>query len=196
MRNATDKHSHSDQHHTADESHDPMAGAAIEGGDPVATVDAVDRAPCPGRRQALAGAGVAALSVGALAGCAQAEEAGRAVTSQAGDAAKSAASGAVSSAVGEAQDAIGQATIPVGGGKVFPDLKAVVTQPEAGTFKAFSSTCTHQGCAVTSVEDGAIVCPCHNSRFDIATGEVQDGPATEPLPEKRVSLGPDGLTVT
>lgn len=145
-----------------------------------------------GRRSALTGAGLAAVSLTALAGCAQAEEAGRGVTSQAGDAAKSAAS----SAVGEAQDAIGQATIPVGGGRVFPDLKAVVTQPEAGTFKAFSSTCTHQGCAVTSVKDGAIVCPCHNSRFDISTGEVQDGPATEPLPEKQVSIGPDGITVS
>lgn len=171
---------------TADRPTESDSGTKATTGDPTGV----------GRRSALTGAGLAAVAVTTLAGCAQAEEAGRSITSQAGEAAKSAASSAVSSAVGEAQDAIGKATIPVGGGKVFPDLKAVVTQPQAGTFKAFSSTCTHQGCAVTSVADGAIVCPCHNSRFDISTGEVLDGPATKPLPEKAVSVGPEGITVT
>src|SRR4051795_13092370 len=33
--------------------------------------------------------------------------------------------------------------IPVGGGKVFPDRKVVVTQPTAGQFKAFTAICTH-----------------------------------------------------
>ena len=31
------------------------------------------------------------------------------------------------------------------------DVAVVVTQPEAGTYKAFSAICTHQGCLVGSV---------------------------------------------
>ncbi|SDM42123.1 Rieske (2Fe-2S) protein [Streptomyces wuyuanensis] len=72
------------------------------------------------------------------------------------------------------------ADIPEGGGKVIGDI--VVTQPTAGEFKAFSSKCTHQGCAVKSVADGIINCPCHNSNFDAGDGSVKSGPATTPLP--------------
>ena len=42
--------------------------------------------------------------------------------------------------------------IPEGGGTIFADQDVVVTQPEAGDFKAFSATCTHQKCTLTSVE--------------------------------------------
>ncbi|MEU1215280.1 Rieske (2Fe-2S) protein [Streptomyces sp. NPDC005791] len=80
------------------------------------------------------------------------------------------------------------ADIPEGGGVVFADEGVVVTQPEPGTFKAFSSKCTHQGCAVKGIADGVINCPCHNSTFDAATGEVTGGPATRPLPEKQIRV--------
>ena len=79
-------------------------------------------------------------------------------------------------------------SIPVGGGTVFADKDVVVTQPTAGEFKAFSATCTHQGCKVKSVADGVIVCPCHGSKFAIADGAVTAGPAKSPLPEKSVSV--------
>lgn len=78
--------------------------------------------------------------------------------------------------------------IPVGGGKIFKDQGLVITQPVAGTFLAFSSRCTHQGCAVGSVTDRKIVCNCHGSYFDIADGSVLDGPASSPLPERAISV--------
>jgi Rieske Fe-S protein len=74
--------------------------------------------------------------------------------------------------------------VPVGGGVVLADRDVVITQPVSGTFKAFSATCTHQGCAVSEVANGTINCPCHGSRFAVADGSVTAGPATTPLPEQ------------
>jgi nitrite reductase/ring-hydroxylating ferredoxin subunit len=86
--------------------------------------------------------------------------------------------------------------IPVGGGEVFKDQKVVVTQPEAGTFKAFSATCTHQGCTVGSVTDGVITCPCHGSKFIAADGSVKGGPATKPLPEMKINVSGDQISLS
>ena len=73
-----------------------------------------------------------------------------------------------------------KAEVPVGGGVVVDD-KYVVTQPADGEFKAFSAICTHQGCPVGSVEDGEIVCPCHQSHFAIEDATPVSGPAQRPL---------------
>ncbi|WP_435971222.1 Rieske (2Fe-2S) protein [Streptomyces sp. Qhu_M48] len=78
--------------------------------------------------------------------------------------------------------------IPVGGGKVLADKGLVITQPKAGEFKAFSSKCTHAGCAVSGVKDGVIVCPCHQSHFDMSDGSVKSGPATAPLPPEPIQV--------
>lgn len=86
--------------------------------------------------------------------------------------------------------------IPVGGGAIYPDEAIVVTQPTEGTFKAFSTRCTHSGCPVDTVADGTIQCPCHGSRFSISDGSVQDGPARGPLTAKAVTLDGDTLTVS
>jgi nitrite reductase/ring-hydroxylating ferredoxin subunit len=85
--------------------------------------------------------------------------------------------------------------IPVGGGKVLDKWKIVLAQPSQGTFKAFSATCPHQGCAVGSPEDGVITCPCHGSEFDATDGSVRHGPADAPLKEFTVRLQGDGITV-
>lgn len=86
--------------------------------------------------------------------------------------------------------------IPVGGGAIFAEQQIVVTQPEAGEFKAFSSICTHSGCAVAEVADGTIDCPCHGSKYSIEDGSVVGGPAPKPLPAKTVTVSGDSLTVS
>lgn len=71
--------------------------------------------------------------------------------------------------------------VPVGGGTILTDKKIVITQPQAGTFKAFTAVCTHAGCTVGSVSGGTINCPCHGSKFNITNGAVVNGPAASPL---------------
>lgn len=78
-------------------------------------------------------------------------------------------------------------SIPVGGGKIIKGAY-VVTQPKKGIFRCFSAKCTHQGCAVSSVSRGRIVCPCHGSTFSASTGAVITGPAKRPLPRKRIKV--------
>ncbi len=141
---------------------------------------------CWSRRESLLVAGVAVAGTAGLTACG----------SSAGEAVSSAAGSAASGAASAASDAIAAADIPVGGGKVFDKLKVVVTQPTAGDFKAFSAVCTHQGCTVNGVSNGVITCPCHGSTFDVATGAVVQGPATQALPTKSVTVGADGIKVT
>ncbi|SFF65711.1 Ferredoxin subunit of nitrite reductase or a ring-hydroxylating dioxygenase [Actinacidiphila alni] len=103
-------------------------------------------------------------------------------TSDAGAAPSTSAAAGGGTPLGKTSD------IPVGGGKIFADQKVVVTQPTAGQYKAFSSTCTHQGCQVASVSDGTINCPCHGSKFHVADGSVAGGPAMAPLPPEKVTV--------
>ncbi|MFF8732498.1 Rieske (2Fe-2S) protein [Streptomyces sp. NPDC015171] len=136
----------------------------------------------PARRTVMAAAGAAGLAA-ALTACGSGDD--------------SAGSGSAGSA-GSAQDGGGsalakKADIPEGGGTIFKDQGVVVTQPTAGTYKAFSSKCTHQGCAVGSVANGVIVCPCHNSEFSVADGSVKKGPATQPLPAARITVSGDEI---
>ena len=87
------------------------------------------------------------------------------------------------------------ADVPVGGGKILGSDHVVLTQPSQGTFKAFSSTCTHQGCTVGEVSGGSIKCPCHGSQFSAENGSVQHGPATRPLPQYQVKQSGGQLTL-
>ncbi|GAA1796572.1 Rieske (2Fe-2S) protein [Planosporangium flavigriseum] len=78
--------------------------------------------------------------------------------------------------------------IPVGGGKVYAERGIVVTQPTANDFKAFKAKCTHAGCAVSKVENGVIVCPCHGSTFSAVDGSGRNGPATKPLSPSTITV--------
>ncbi|WP_290869364.1 Rieske (2Fe-2S) protein [Hamadaea sp.] len=83
--------------------------------------------------------------------------------------------------------------IPVGGGKIITASGVVVTQPTAGTFKAFDSMCTHQQCPLSGVANGTINCDCHFSKFSITDGSVVSPPATKALAEKTIVV--DGTDI-
>ncbi len=85
------------------------------------------------------------------------------------------------------------ADLPRGGGVVLPDQKVVLTRSSDDVVAAFSAVCTHQGCLVASVSDGAIHCPCHGSRFDAATGEPLAGPARQALAVVPIALSGDTI---
>ncbi|SDD08615.1 Rieske (2Fe-2S) protein [Streptomyces prasinopilosus] len=154
----------------------------------------------PARRTVVAAAGAAGLAV-ALTACGGSDDSSGSSadptapggSTDGGEASGSGSDGGDGASAGAALAST--ADIPEGGGKVFTDSKVVVTQPTAGEFKAFSATCTHQGCAVKSVADGVINCPCHNSNFSIADGSVQSGPATKPLPAREITVSGDAISL-
>lgn len=150
----------------------------------------------PARRTVVAAAGAAGLTA-VLAACSDSDDgaSGDGGTAPSGSPSQEAGGGGSRGGENAGAGAALAATadIPEGGGKVFPDQKVVVTQPAAGDFKAFSATCTHQGCAVKSVADGLINCPCHNSSFSITDGSVQGGPAPKPLPAVQITISGDSI---
>ncbi|MGW0845728.1 Rieske (2Fe-2S) protein [Streptomyces sp. NPDC002787] len=164
------------------------------------TSETTKPASIPGRRTVMAAAGVAGLAV-ALTACGSEDDSSTSVSSGAGaggSASSDPTAEAGSSTTGGGDTSGGTeiaktSDIPEGGGKIFESEGVVITQPEAGTYKAFSSACTHQGCAVKSISDGVINCPCHNSNFSIADGSVKSGPATKPLPTKEVSVSGESI---
>ena len=146
------------------------------------------------RRHALTGAVTVGLGAPLLAACA--DDADPAATDPGAE--SSSPSGATSSGSGGGGGAAALAAtsdIEVGGGTIFADEKVVVTQPTEGEFKGFSSTCTHQGCQVSSVSDGGIICTCHGSQFSIEDGSVTGGPAPAPLGEVELTVRGDEISL-
>jgi Rieske Fe-S protein len=146
------------------------------------------------RRAMLAGAGAAGVAV-TLAACGSGNGSGGTTPTQ-GAATPTTGAPATTGATGGGGGGIKTADIPVNGGKIFKDTNTVVTQPAAGTFKAFTATCTHQGCPVASVSNGTINCNCHGSQYSIEDGSVKKGPATTALTPKTASVSGDSITVT
>ncbi|MEU0006062.1 Rieske (2Fe-2S) protein [Streptomyces sp. NPDC006314] len=134
----------------------------------------------------MAAAGAAGLAV-ALTACGSGDDSSDTVNTGSGSSGTAGSSQDGGAAAGGAVLAR-TSDIPEGGGKIFKDQGVVVTQPTAGTYKAFSSKCTHQGCAVGSVAKGVIVCPCHNSHFSAEDGSVKQGPATKALPSAKITV--------
>jgi 3-phenylpropionate/trans-cinnamate dioxygenase ferredoxin subunit len=66
-----------------------------------------------------------------------------------------------------------------------------------GELHAFGDVCTHAQCQLSEGDlDGiTVTCPCHASEFDVTTGNVLNGPATEPVDAYRVEVDGDDLRV-
>lgn len=87
--------------------------------------------------------------------------------------------------------------VPVGGGATFTDPATgdpgLVLQLTRDQFVAYDAVCPHAGCTV-GYSPGAklIVCPCHGSEFDPATGAVVNPPAQRGLTPIHVAVSADG----
>ncbi|WP_028800486.1 Rieske (2Fe-2S) protein [Streptomyces sp. 142MFCol3.1] len=153
------------------------------------TSESLHPVPAPARRTVVAAVGAAGLAV-ALTACGDDKKSSGSSEVNGGG-----SGGGDNAAAGNAGGTVLAKTsdIPEGGGKVFADQGVVVTQPTAGTFKAFSSKCTHQGCAVKGIANGVINCPCHGSQFFAADGSVKKGPATTALAAATITVEGDSI---
>ena len=68
-----------------------------------------------------------------------------------------------------------------------------------GKYYAVSDTCTHYEQSLSGgmldTERAAVECPLHRAVFDLATGEVLDGPAAKPVAVYEVILEGDDVYV-
>lgn len=148
------------------------------------------------RRRALAGVTAVTLGLPVLAACGSDEPETATDPTSPATSSDPAGTDTESPAEAGASETIGVTSdIPVGGCSVFSEQKCVVTQPSEGTFKAFSSVCSHQGCTVSASTDGVIPCGCHGSEFSIEDGSVIQGPATSPLSEVAITVDGDSITL-
>ena len=63
---------------------------------------------------------------------------------------------------------------------------------------AYSKLCTHTGCPVGlyQAEEGLLLCPCHQSTFDVYDGaRPMFGPATRSLPQLPLAVDDDGYLI-
>jgi Rieske Fe-S protein len=179
------------------------AGSCSEAGSAGTAVPGGAAGGARSRRAVLSAAAVLGAASGlTLVACGSSGGSGNATastgTSAPADAGSSAPAdaGASSAAGGASGTVLGPTSeVPVGGGMIFTSQKVVVTQPTAGTFKAFSSICTHQQCQVNKVQNGQIQCPCHHSKYSVADGSVVGGPAPAPLPAANVSVSGTNLVL-
>lgn len=77
------------------------------------------------------------------------------------------------------------------------DNPAIAVGLADGTPVAYSSVCTHLGCAVLwRRQQGRLACPCHEGAFDPRSGAVVAGPPPRPLPRITLEQRADGIYAT
>jgi len=147
-----------------------------------------------GRRQVLT-AGAAGVAIAGLAACSNSTGASGPTEEEL---ASSTPTGPTSKVVATAAD------VPVGTVFKFTDpnsgMPAYLMQPAAGTFIAYSSKCTHQGCVVAAVpEASAFKCACHGAKYDLATGEPDEATSKNltatPLAKIALTVSGDEISV-
>ena len=81
--------------------------------------------------------------------------------------------------------------------QVTVDEAEVLLANVGGEYRAIGDVCTHAECSLADgwVEDGTVVCLCHGSAFDLESGEVVQGPATEAEPVFEVQIEGDEVQV-
>jgi nitrite reductase/ring-hydroxylating ferredoxin subunit len=73
---------------------------------------------------------------------------------------------------------------------------AIVVSRTSSGLVAFNRACTHQGTLVTVNSANQLYCISHGSRFNLATGEVIEGPAGRPLTKYKVSERSGAIYIT
>ena len=91
--------------------------------------------------------------------------------------------------------------VPVGGAMVFAYPRStdpcLLVRTAAASFVAYSQKCTHLSCAVRPrVNEGLIVCPCHEGFFDLTSGRPVAGPPRRPLVRILLDIREDGIYAT
>jgi len=149
----------------------------------------------PDRRSIMKAAALVVVpvaGVGAVAACSSSNSSSSSSNGSSGSAGSSGGNGGS----GNGSVSVPSSSVPVGGGYVDKNNLVVVTQPQAGVYKAFTAVCPHQGCTVANVSNNQIQCPCHGSIFSAKDGTVINGPATTALSPMTATVSGANVTVT
>ena len=147
-----------------------------------------------GRRKVLT-AGAAGIAVAGLAACSSST--GSSGPTEEELASSTPSSNPASKVVAKTSD------VPVGSVFKFTDpnsgMPAYILQPAAGTFLAYSSKCTHQGCVVEAYPDASgFACACHGAKYD-STGTPDESTSKNltatPLAKIAVTVMGDEISV-
>lgn len=94
-----------------------------------------------------------------------------------------------------------QTVFPEGSIGDYRSMAVIIRLPDgvgkntASGLVVYSKACTHAGCPVALYRASArqLICPCHQSVFDVADGaKVLEGPADHPLPQLPIQVASDG----
>lgn len=67
-----------------------------------------------------------------------------------------------------------------------------------GSYYAIGNVCTHMGCSLSegTLNGNSVQCPCHSATFDLQTGKVLHGSASEPEPVYTVTIENDQILIS